>query len=105
MNDAIAPTLRSPWRNRAISAPMSKSAACTRTVIARRPSAAGHRREDRDFVAVRYGLRSRDEPMVDGEADGAVRCQLLRPRTAAVAQRAEDGVDRRRAVVVDRQLF
>src|SRR3954470_9056956 len=99
MNDAIPPTPRSPWRNRAISAPMSKSATWTRTVIARRPSAAGHRREDRDFVAIRNRLRSLDEPMVDGEAGGTVRRELVRPCAAAVAQPAEDGVDGRRAVV------
>src|SRR6476646_7008978 len=101
MNDAIAPTLRSPWRNRAISAAMSKSAVCTRTVIARRPSAARHRREDRDLVALGDGLRSLGEPMVDGEADGAVRRQLVRPCATAAAQCADDRVDGRRVVVVE----
>src|SRR6185312_4106561 len=99
MNATTAPTLRSAARKRAISAPASKSSTWTLTAIA---SGAGHRREDRHFVAVGERMLGADEALVDGEADGASRRKLGRKCAAARAQRCDDRRDRRR--VVRRQL-
>src|SRR6185503_2161970 len=79
---AIAPILGLPRRMAAISAPTSKSAACTRTGT----SASGYRRKKSHFIAVADRRSSRRHVLIDGNAHRPAWRKFPFPGVSATAQ-------------------